>query len=98
MPPLSAPADRYRYLVAEIAYYAAAPVRKGGKTERKRLLKDLRTMRNEALKAACKEMYAALDERGRRLVHAEMKRWYARNKKYPKLHGGISQNCDKIQI
>lgn len=64
MPPLTDPADRYRHLVAELAYYAAAPVRKGGKRARLARIRDMEralAVTVDAMRAACKAMWLESD-------------------------------------
>jgi hypothetical protein len=75
MPPLTRPADRYRALAADLAYYASTPPRKGRKQERKREIADTRRAMRvavDAMRAECKAMWAEADGRTRRAVMREM--------------------------
>jgi hypothetical protein len=75
MPPLTRPADRYRALAADLAYYASTPPRKGRKQERKREIADTRRAMRvavDAMRDECRRLWTGATANGRRLAAKEV--------------------------
>jgi hypothetical protein len=75
MPPLTSPAERYRALAADLAYYASTPPRKGRKQERARRVRDTRRAMRvavDAMRDECRRLWTGATANGRRAAAREV--------------------------